>query len=98
MNSLIDQRAAAFGGPASFDRARVVSGRAKPLNVRVGLKNLAQPSTIDGPPQKLGRIVEAVLAYHSKQDARAASRLDHFARRLQIGRNRLLDLNVLFRL
>src|ERR1700693_2585285 len=48
MDRLVDKRASAFGGPASFNGARVIRGGAKPFDVGVGLKKLAPAATVEG--------------------------------------------------
>ena len=42
VDGLVDESPAAFGGPASFDGPRVISGRTIPLHVAIALQEFAQ--------------------------------------------------------
>ena len=95
VDRLVDQRAAAFGCPASLDRAGVIFGATGTTSRSVGLQDLAQPAVGDGFLQELAGIVEAVLADDAQQDAGLARGLDHLARGFEVGRDRLLHLDVL---
>ena len=95
VDRLVDQRAAAFGLPASLDRPRIIFGRAIPFDVAIGLQQFAQPPAGDRLRQEQARIVEAVLADHAQHDAGLARGLHHLPRGRQVRRNRLLHLHVL---
>src|SRR5690348_15000281 len=97
MNRLVDERAAALGGPATFDRPRVVSRRAIPFHVRVRLEDLAESAGIERAAQELRGIVEAMLRHDAQLHARLPRGLDHLARRLERGRDRLLHLHMFLR-
>src|SRR5687767_8922144 len=96
MDRLIDKRSPALRLPASLDRPRVILGRTVPLDVGIRLQDPAEPSVANRLEQKLARIVEAMLAHHAELYAAAAGRIDHLARHLEVGGDRLLHLHVLF--
>src|SRR6185312_12245854 len=97
VDRLIDERPAALGGPTSLDRPCIISFRAKPLHVSVGLKNLAETPFIESTAQEKSRVVEAMLTYHVQQNARLVRDVDHLSRGFEIRRDRLLHLYVLLR-
>ena len=95
MDGLADQRAAAFAGPASLHRPGVILGRAVPLDVRIGLKNSAQPSRGDGSLEKQDGVVEAMLADHAQLNARSAGHDNHACGRLQVDGHGFLHQHML---
>ena len=74
VDGLVDQRAAAFGLPASLNRPRIIFGRAVPLHVAVALEQLAQAAGGEGLGEEQAGVIEAVLADHAQQDAGARAR------------------------
>src|SRR5579884_1704842 len=98
VNRRVDERAAAFRFPTAFDRTRVVSRRAIPLHIGIGLQNFSEPAGRNGAFEELDRIVEAMLADDVEFDSSPVGYVDHFARCFQIGRDGLLYLDVLARI
>ena len=92
---LIDQRPAAFGLPTALNGARVILGRAIPLDVAIGLQQCAETSAGHGPGQKQAGVVEAVLAHHAQDNAALARGLHHQAGCLQSRGDGFLHLHVL---
>src|SRR5262249_35917107 len=74
VDRLVDERAAAFGLPASFDRARVGFGGAVPLDITICLQKLAYAAAGDRCGEEETRVIGAVLAPYVEQDAAARSR------------------------
>src|SRR5215472_12995456 len=97
MNRLIHQRAATFHSPASLNRPSVILGGTKPLYVCVALNEAPEASLVDGALQKQRRIVEAMLAHDSQKNSGGSRRFHHLVCGREVGRNRLLDLNVFAR-
>ena len=95
MDALVDERAAAFDVPTAFDGARIVLFAAPPLDVSVGLQNLAQTAGGDGALQKNDGVVEAMLADDGEMHALGVGVFDHLARGFEIGGDGLLHLDVL---
>ena len=48
VNSLVDQRAAAFDRPGTLARPIVVGLWSVPFHITVGLQNLSEPAVVDG--------------------------------------------------
>src|SRR5580765_2806120 len=93
MNRLIDQRAAAFGRPAAFERPRVVLVGSEPLYVRVGLQQPAQAARANRRREKAGRLVESMLAHDTEADTATRGGVDHLPCGRERRRDWLLDLN-----
>src|SRR5579862_5048488 len=98
MNSLRNERPAAFNRPGAFPGTRIIFRRAIPLHVGIGLENPTQTVFGEGLAQKKDRVVKAMLAYHSELNSRGIRSLDHAARDRRGGSHRLLHQDVLFRL
>ena len=94
MNRLADQCTAPDRGPATLFRSRIVFGRAIPLHIGVALDQLAEAPVSNGGGEKLDRFIETMLADNTQQDSGLIGDFDHAPRRLERGRNRLLNLNV----
>src|ERR1700690_133120 len=95
MDGLIDERAAAFGGPAALDGTRIIGGGTVPFHVAVALQKAAQAALGDGFCKKQTGVVEAVLADYAELNIGAAGGVDHLPSGCEIGGNGLLHLDVL---
>ena len=84
MDRLVDQRAAAFRLPTSFDRPRIIFFAAIPLHVCIGLKNFAQAAGRERPFQKQCGIIKPVLARNVQPNVGLTRDLDNLARGIQI--------------
>ena len=94
VDRLVDQRAAAFHSPTALDGPRIILVRAPPFDVGVGLQNAAQTAAGDGLFHEDRGVVEAVLAGHAEHDRGRVGGRHDLARGVEIGGDRLLQLDV----